>query len=455
MNHILKLASVGLAAICTLCACGTKTNPVIKPPVINNGGGGGGDDTKPDKDNLSAWQKGQLDIHFISTGRGECAFFIFPDGTQMIVDAGASIQPQNESTNLGYPASGIAPKPNASQVAGFWYLQYIKKCMSWTGNDKIDFAVSTHFDGDHLGVGYANYGITPPTSPYGKWYQTGFTYLMDNLKFGLFLDHGYPDYSYPYPQSGTVKTNCDNYRACADYHQKNSGMKRELFKAGSNTQIACVRDAASYPGFKVQNVFVNGVCWNGNGTDTYDLFPKQSEFIGSGGAKEKSPCENSCSCIFKLSYGKFDYYGGGDAGYNGASSFSWKHVEKAAAKVVGKVEVMKGVHHGSADGCSAELIAGLAPQDIIFCVWQAVQPRATTLNRICSESSVRLYSTAQNADYCKNEYTVNGSRFLANHGHIVVRVTNGGDQYTIYQLDDTDTTMSMKIEKSFGPYKCY
>ena len=30
---------------------------------------------------LSAWQKGILDIHFINTTTGECTFIIFPDGT--------------------------------------------------------------------------------------------------------------------------------------------------------------------------------------------------------------------------------------------------------------------------------------------------------------------------------------------------------------------------------------
>ena len=37
---------------------------------------------------LPAWSDGCLDIHFISTNRGECAFYILPDGTTMVVDAG-------------------------------------------------------------------------------------------------------------------------------------------------------------------------------------------------------------------------------------------------------------------------------------------------------------------------------------------------------------------------------
>ena len=37
---------------------------------------------------LPAWQKGYLDLHHINTGRGSSAYYIFPDGTTMLVDAG-------------------------------------------------------------------------------------------------------------------------------------------------------------------------------------------------------------------------------------------------------------------------------------------------------------------------------------------------------------------------------
>lgn len=39
---------------------------------------------------LPPWTPGTLDIHQISTGRGNAAFFILPDGTTMLVDAGAA-----------------------------------------------------------------------------------------------------------------------------------------------------------------------------------------------------------------------------------------------------------------------------------------------------------------------------------------------------------------------------
>ena len=40
---------------------------------------------------LPNWSEGYLDIHFINTGRGECCFYILPDGTTLLVDAGEII----------------------------------------------------------------------------------------------------------------------------------------------------------------------------------------------------------------------------------------------------------------------------------------------------------------------------------------------------------------------------
>ena len=43
------------------------------------------DEEESNLEKLPAWQKGYMDIHHISTGRGDCNFMIFPDGTTMMV----------------------------------------------------------------------------------------------------------------------------------------------------------------------------------------------------------------------------------------------------------------------------------------------------------------------------------------------------------------------------------
>ena len=56
--------------------------------------------------------------------------------------------------------------------------------------------------------------------------------------------------------------------------------------------------------------------WKRDGS-IVELFPDKSQFTGTGEAKEFSPAENHTSTVFKLSYGRFDYYAGGDISYNG------------------------------------------------------------------------------------------------------------------------------------------
>lgn len=40
---------------------------------------------------MPLWQNGTFEIHSISTGRGESNFYIFPDGTSMLIDAAGSL----------------------------------------------------------------------------------------------------------------------------------------------------------------------------------------------------------------------------------------------------------------------------------------------------------------------------------------------------------------------------
>ena len=65
---------------------------------------------------LPGWTKGTLDIHHINTGKGESALFILPDGTTMLVDAGATRRPKPRVTDA---------KPNDRRTPGEWISRYI------------------------------------------------------------------------------------------------------------------------------------------------------------------------------------------------------------------------------------------------------------------------------------------------------------------------------------------
>lgn len=67
-------------------------------------------------DEFPVWSEGYLDIHHINSGKGESSLFILPDGTTMLVDAGATARPKPRVTD---------PKPNGSRTPGEWISRYI------------------------------------------------------------------------------------------------------------------------------------------------------------------------------------------------------------------------------------------------------------------------------------------------------------------------------------------
>ena len=66
---------------------------------------------------LAAWTPGVLDIHHISTGRGNATLFILPDGTTLLVDAGAAID----------GGADTDPHPDGSRPPGAWIARYISR----------------------------------------------------------------------------------------------------------------------------------------------------------------------------------------------------------------------------------------------------------------------------------------------------------------------------------------
>ena len=58
-------------------------------------GGVGGCMSLCDNGRYPGWHLGEMDIHLIHTGQGESTFFIFPDGTTMLLDCGYDVNHKN------------------------------------------------------------------------------------------------------------------------------------------------------------------------------------------------------------------------------------------------------------------------------------------------------------------------------------------------------------------------
>jgi hypothetical protein len=161
-----------------------------------------------------------------------------------------------------------------------------------------------------------------------------------------------------------------------------------------------------------------------------------------------------CSVAFRLSYGKFDYFSGGDiTGVPDEGAPLWHDVETPVAKAVGPVDAAVLNHHGYIDTENAFFVSTLRPRVHVFSVWSPGQPCPRVLGRLLS---TRLYPGprgifATNMTEANKIVVANLSRLKSEHGHIVIRVEPGGARYQVIILDDAAETY--KVTAVHGPYE--
>jgi beta-lactamase superfamily II metal-dependent hydrolase len=392
-------------------------------------------------DELPAWKAGNMDIHHINTGMGNATFFILPDGTTLLIDAGA-MDPTKERTRSKRNA---AAAPNAERQPGEWIARYISKFMTMSKlTPKLDYAQITHFHDDHMGAPSS----VSKLAPAGNFVLTGITEVAAHLPIDKLIDRGFPDYTYPVPQNDEVMK---NYRSFVVWQSNNKGTVFERSRPGRNDQITLKRDPSRYKDlFEVRNIVANGELWTGVGTVTRQLFPELN-----GLAPTNYPSENMCSIGIRLSYGKFDYFSGGDM--PGVLRFGtplWKDVETPVSHVVGPVDAHILNHHGNRDSQNDALLASLRPRVLIIPVWSSDHPGHDVLDRIYNQNVYQGERDVFATDMLEANKLVIGemlSRLKSDDGHIVLRVAPGGDTYQILILDDRDEKMIVKAVH--GPYQ--
>lgn len=377
-----------------------------------------------------AWKEGFLDIHHINTGKGEAAFFILPDGTTMLVDAGDTQRPKPRVTD---------PRPNGDRTPGEWISRYILHMLENKKDKTIDYVVITHFHSDHMGEVHEKAGI----SKQGGYQLTGITEVGDNIRFKKLVDRGWPDYDYPATITGQ---NMKNYRQFLNWHIQKSGMIVEQFKAGENKQFVLLKDPGKYQNFEIRNIAVNGHIWTGTGSNSRNHFPPMESLKTS-----EYPSENMLSIAFRLSYGKFDYFNGADI--CSAETGSWRDVETPVALVTGPVDVCLANHHAFFDAMSASFLSAMRPRIHIIQAWAPSHPSASVLSRMLSTSIYPGPRDIFATNAMEETRVVIGAgmdRMKSQQGHIVIRVNPGGDNYSIYILDDSQE--NYKIKEIHGPY---
>lgn len=365
---------------------------------------------------LPKWEDGYLDIHHINSGRGECVFYILPDGTTMLVDAG-----EFHTGGAKYPM--VDQKPDTLTRPYKVYTAYMKEAMG--GDFKIDYAVLSHYHMDHMGRMEKDYAV----SDLG-YILSGMTAIYDEIPYAKIIDRTYPEYGFD-GLKGTA-----NWGKFVHAVSERDGVPVEKFELGTDSQITLVKNPSKYPEFKIFNWHTSGYVWD-NGEAKYCW-------------GDKEPRENGASIGFMVSYGKFDWFTAGDAGNNG-------RVEKPVARAIGReIEAMKGHHHMSWHTMTPEMLEIFRPQVVINQSFYGHQPWPETMKNVLSVGTEDgkdrdvFLTNYHDSTYADDPETL--ARVKAARGHVVLRVLPGGDSFYVYMLDDTN--MEYKVKGIYGPYYC-
>ena len=402
---------------------------------------------------LPAWSEGCLDIHAINSGRGECTFFVLPDGTSLCVDAG-------EIGISGGEHPRVDPKPDADTRAYKVYSEYIKAYLP-EDDTSMDYMLMTHFHNDHFGTTNSTYEKTTRDGKY-TYPLTGIMALYDEVPFDKIIDRAFDENS---DYQTVVESTGQDYNPGYGYYEQfitwargSKGLVVEKAVNGSESQLALVNKPSEYPDFKIQINAVNGWYWNGSkSVDAYSL----NRLFG------KQPSENGNSISFLLSYGDFDYLTSGDAGAN-------TNIENNLAKSINrKIEAMKAHHHFAWETMSATSMAIYLPTVVVSHCFYDHQPDMGHGWTTCDDSdivyadkSTQAFQTAWNAysgdkhwfftnihPTTASTYPYEVAKMASQNGHVVIRVAKGAEFYYVYVLDDTD--MNYNVKSIHGPFTCH
>ena len=372
---------------------------------------------------LPAWSEGYLDIHTISSGRGECLLIVMPDGTSMVIDAGEIVYKSKPTKKSKF---GMAkPRPNNEVRPVEVYADYIRNFMPY--KDAIDYYHLSHFHMDHMGQIIKRY----KTDEEGGYVKTGPTELFHHIPFREANDRAYPDYDKWTAQATSAKV-LENYRKFLDYHVAKGDLKATKFELGATNQFALRHKPNAYPNFKIENICSNGMVWN--------KFKDTITNVYEG----HTMAENAASCGFVIRYGKFDFLTAGDIG-------DYHDLEYEVAEAAGRVEAVKAHHHLSPHSMNDKCMDVLQPRVMSVTSFsnREIQPDQKKIESI-TQNGCKIYCTSVGEimlDMYPNIY----SACSATSGHIVFRVEPEGKRFWVYVLDDFDS--EYRIKKVNGPFK--
>jgi beta-lactamase superfamily II metal-dependent hydrolase len=375
---------------------------------------------------LAARREGEMDIHHIDTGRGNSTLVVAPDGTTLMIDAGAG---------TGAPGTMSVARPDETRRPGEWQARY---ALRHSGSTALDYMVVTHLHTDHLG----DVNDHTPLAKDGSYRLTGVSDVDALMSIGTLIDRAWPDYGNTLPPSAPYLSNYLSYLKS----RSASGHTVQKADVGSDQQLALKKHAAQYSTFKSRILSASGVVWTGKGHETQRIVPENPPFPAY---------ENIYSIGLRLSYGRFSYYAGGDLSadtYDG--QYPWMDTESPVARVAGRTEIAVANHHGYFDACGPEFVRDLDAQVYIIQSWDIGHPGPAQMQRMMgawqNKATRDVFATGLHPQNALMNRRFSG-QLKSQQGHVVVRVAPGGDSYRIFVLDSSDERNL--ITGTFGPYR--
>ncbi len=373
---------------------------------------------------LPLWEEGYLDIHLMNTGRGECTFYILPDGTTMIVDVGEIPRFSEDKFPVDqFPSTDVRPTTT--------YARYIKNYLP-EGKTWIDYCQISHFHNDHFG----DQSIKGETNPIG-YRKIGPMALYDLIPFKNILDRAYPNYL-PEGESKTAPIDhtglIEDWKTLIKWGEENGKIQGARFEVGQE-QIKLLYKRDSYPNFRIFNIIANGY--------GYYLVDGVLKTKGS-----KSNSGNPASCGFHLSYGEFDYISCGDLTSAPQNRMAYYYRDCMGSE---GLDAFKANHHLSANGWTGQMrVYKFNPQVTVNHNFYKQQPDPGLMDSLLYKANMRNFFTTNAHPNALIESPKIYSDLDGYNGHIVVRVAPGGTSFYVYMLDATN--YEYRVKSIHGPY---
>ncbi|MBQ1455378.1 MAG: twin-arginine translocation signal domain-containing protein, partial [Thermoguttaceae bacterium] len=350
---------------------------------------------------LPDWREGEMFLHFIYNGVGENMFYVFPDGTTMLLDTGERDIDQEEH----FPVL-----PNKSRSASEWIARYVAAVKPKDSGRSIDYMMLSHYHNDHGGD---DKHFHAKADGRGDYALSGLANMGEFFDFGAIYDRGNPN-----QPKFELSESYENHTKFADWKVSQGVSTRPQFAVGALDQIHLTKKRESYPDFHIRNLAGNIVVWSGKegvNDDLRLLIPEAAVY------------ENALSLAILISYGPFKYYTGGDISdcYNDPAG-GFANVEGRVGTAAGEVDVCKTNHHTYKDAMRREFTSAVRARFYITNVWDYYHLCDNTMTNMTEGRSVDETTVcptwvspkrlAELADCPWHEY------LQPAYGHVVVRV---------------------------------